>query len=688
MADTAFSERLPIKLVLPDQGERKPNTGGGSGGEPFREVDAKFRMSLSNQVSAIQRGLQAPLEEVGVAPVRVKLIPRAYAKSHRPRELFSENTCPIVGAGHLGELYVKATLDGLAALQNQIESNSTKYMVRQLATVESIEAVTPVLRRKRKSALDVQSSSPRVDDEFFLTRVRLFDFGGPEQEKAEADFRRTCERRKLNVSSDGYKADGTLYAVACRSEEDVEALSRIVGVRSVIGMPLLRTIHSEAFNAMDAPDDLPHAGQVEGDYPIVAVVDSGVTDQVPALESWVADRRSSVAPEYRNPSHGTFVAGLIVHGDRLNPQLADVSGDPCGIVDVQVLPNDDPDFGDTEFLLESEFLVALEEALKAHAKTCKVWNLSLSTDEVCAEDEFSALAAELDDLQERYDVTFVIAAGNYNTRPLLAYPREGVQLEKGRITAPADSVLGIAVGSISHVHYPDERGPGENEASPFSRHGAGPNHIIKPDLVHYGGTCTIDASHLSGVRSITERGTGEELGTSFATPLVSRALAQIYHQVTPTPDPVLARALLVHHARDPRSGKRVPDGEEPFLGFGRPAPPPYCLKCSPHETTLIFTDVLVSGSYLEWNDFPYPASLKRNGRYFGQIAMTVAYAPLRGAQWGVEYCETNIEAKFGTYTLKFDNKKGELKEVFGSLAPPEHQELRTALREDPDPRAA
>ena len=681
MADTAFSERLPIKLVLPDQGERKPNTGGGSGGEPFREVDAKFRMSLSNQVSAIQRGLQAPLEEVGVAPVRVKLIPRAYAKSHRPRELFSENTCPIVGAGHLGELYVKATLDGLAALQNQIESNSTKYMVRQLATLESIEAVTPVLRRKRKSALDVQSSSPRVDDEFFLTRVRLFDFGGPEQEKAEADFRRTCERRKLNVSSDGYKADGTLYAVACRSEEDVEALSRIVGVRSVIGMPLLRTIHSEAFNAMDAPDDLPHAGQVEGDYPIVAVVDSGVTDQVPALESWVADRRSSVAPEYRNPSHGTFVAGLIVHGDRLNPQLADVSGDPCGIVDVQVLPNDDPDFGDTEFLLESEFLVALEEALKAHAKTCKVWNLSLSTDEVCAEDEFSALAAELDDLQERYDVTFVIAAGNYNTRPLLAYPREGVQLEKGRITAPADSVLGIAVGSISHVHYPDERGPGENEASPFSRHGAGPNHIIKPDLVHYGGTCTIDASHLSGVRSITERGTGEELGTSFATPLVSRALAQIYHQVTPTPDPVLARALLVHHARDPRSGERVPDGEELFLGFGRPAPPPYCLNCSPHETTLIFSDVLVPGSYLEWDDFPYPASLKRNGRYFGQIAMTVAYAPLRGVRWGVEYCETNIEAKFGTYTLKFDNKKGELKEKFGSLAPPEHQNPRRLFEE-------
>ena len=673
MADTAPPERLPIKVVLPNQGDRRPVQGGGSHREPFREVDREFRASLANQVTAIRRGLAQPLETVGVAPLRVKLVPKAYAKSHRPRDLFSNRTCPIVGAGQLGELFVKATPRGLSRLQTMIDVNNAAYIVRQLSTVESIEAVTPALRRKRRSPEGVQRSSPRVDDEFFLTRVGLFDFGGIAQEDVEADFQGECMRRDLRVSREGYQADGHIYAVACRSAEDVDALSRIVGVRSVIGMPLLRTIRSEAANKLEAPDDLPHADQVVGKYPLVAVVDSGITESVPALNSWVARRRSTVAAEYRNATHGTFVGGLIVYGDRLNPQLEDVSSDPCGLVDIQVLPNDVPDQGETDFLNEQEFLVALEDALRQHADTCKVWNLSLSTDEVCSEDEFSALAVELDNLQERYGVTFVLAAGNYVSLPLLAYPRSGEEVHRGRITAPADSVLSITVGAISHVHYPDTQGPNRNETSPFSRHGAGPNYIIKPDLVHYGGTCTRDGRNPSGVRSITEHGTGEDLGTSFATPLVSRALAQIYQQVSPTPDPVLARALLIHHARDPRSRGRVPDGEEDFLGFGRPAPPPYCLECSPHEGTLIFSDVLFPGLYSEWDNFPYPRSLIRNGRYFGQIAMTVAYAPLRGARWGLEYCETNIDAKFGTYTVTTDRKTGDTKETFASLAPPEHK---------------
>ena len=141
------------------------------------------------------------------------------------------------------------------------------------------------------------------------------------------------------------------------------------------------------------------------------------------------------------------------------------------------------------------------------------------------------------------------------------------QLDAGRITTPADSVLGITVGAISHVDY-KKNGPKEHHPSAFSRHGAGPNYVIKPDLVHYGGSCSTDLSHISGIRSVNNGGSAENLGTSFATPLVSRTLAQIYHQITPTPSPVLARALLTHHARDPRTKQRVPDGDENFFGFG------------------------------------------------------------------------------------------------------------------------
>jgi serine protease AprX len=671
------SGRLPIKLIMPNQGRERPVHAGGSRPVPFRDVTPEFRASLGAQISAITGALQQQTERVGATPLRVQLIGRALAKSHRPEKLFDEKTCPIVGAGTHGELYIKATPEGLQALRTTIERSTTERMKKDISTVAAIEAVTPVQRRKRKTPREVLQESPRVGKDLFLTRVRLFDFGpSRDQEQLVADFEASCKARELPVSADGYGEQSRIFSVGCRNEADVEALSRVVGVRSIIGMPLLRTIRTQAFNETPAPS-LPLASNIEGDYPSVVVVDSGIDSQILPLESWVIGRDSSVAPPYQNPTHGTFVAGLIVWGDKLNPHLPDIDEGLCGVFDLQVIPNADPNWGtgDTETVNEQEFLQTLETALKQHANRFKVWNLSLSTNELCAEDEFSAFAEKLDDLQEKYQVSFVIAAGNYETLPLLDYPRLNEQLAAGRITAPADSVLGITVGAISHLGY-TERGPKREEPSPFSRHGAGPNYIIKPDLVHYGGTCTTDAQHVGGVRSITRLGSGEDLGTSFAAPLVSRSLAQIYHKITPVPSPVLARALLTHHARDPRSGGRVPDGDENFFGFGRPVPPPYCLACEPHQSTLIFDDALRPGFFLEWNHFPFPPSLMRGGKFFGEVFMTIAFAPARGARWGTEYCETHIDAHFGVYrtvtSRPDENGKQKVSEKFIGLVPPEH----------------
>lgn len=404
------------------------------------------------------------------------------------------------------------------------------------------------------------------------------------------------------------------------------------------------------------------------------VVDTGISDENESLESWVVGRRSDVPAKYRNTDHGTFVAGLICWGHQLNPTIAGLDSSPCGIFDLQVIPNEDPAKGDTLALLESELLSSRDSALQQYANSYKVWNLSLGSNQVCSLDEFSMLAEELDNLQEQYKVSFVISAGNYDTPPLLDFPRAAHHLDVGRITSPADSVLGITVGAVSHVDY-KKNGPKEHHPSAFSRHGAGPNHIIKPDLIHYGGSCSTDASHLAGIRSVHQDGSAENLGTSFATPLVARTLAQIYHHVTPTPSTVLARALLTHHARDPRTALRVPDGEENYFGFGLPTPVPECLECKPYTSTLVFDDVLRPGYFLEWDDFPYPPSLSRGGRYFGEIWMTVAFAPARGARWGSEYCETHIDAHFGVYRTQRSRETGQVKPkpVFVGLVPPEHK---------------
>lgn len=677
MADTtraAQHDRLLIKVIMPKQGTERKVQGGGTPPKPFRPVNKEYRKSLYTQVSAIRTAIMPQIQKTEAAPVRVKLLGRAAAKSHRPDHLFSASSCPIVGAGRLGELFLRATPAGLEQLADMIQNDDSDQITKELSCVEIIETVTPAYRRGGIDSKDILRRCPRSKDGF-IARIGLFNYGASGNQGALVeDFLSVCKSRKIAPPSRrGYSPSSFTFETECQSVEDVEALSRIVGVRSVSPMPLIRAIRPRMFSAKPLPN-LPAASEVVGDFPVVVVVDSGISDQVAALNSWVVGRDAQVAPQYANTDHGTFVAGLICWGSQLNPTIAGLDQSPCGVFDLQVIPNDDPAKGDTLSLLESEFLQSLEAALQQHANTYKVWNLSLGTDTVCSLDEFSPLAEELDNLQEKYKISFVISAGNYDTPPLLDYPRAGNQLQTGRITAPADSVLGITVGAVSHVDY-KAQGPKEHHPSAFSRHGAGPNYIIKPDLVHYGGSCSTDLTHIAGIRSVSGTGSAENLGTSFATPLVARTLAQIYHQVTPTPSPVLARALLTHHARDPRSKLRVPDGDENFFGFGLPAPVPYCLECTPHSSTLVFDDVLRPGYFLEWDDFPYPPSLRRDDRYFGEVWMTVAFAPTRGRRWGTEYCETHIDAHFGVYRTQKSRATGVVKPkpVFVGLVPPEHR---------------
>jgi hypothetical protein len=663
-------ERLPIKLIMPKQGTERRVVGGGPPATPFRTVDNEYRQRLASQLDGIQAATIVR-SQVEAVPARVKLHQKAMAKSHRPTSLFSADSCPIIGAGTLGELFVKVTPAGLLKLATTIRSNDTDKITKEISSVDAIEPITPAYRRKGLESQEILKESPR-GSVGFITRVRLFNFGGgKDQEELVDDLRLICQKRRLRIDASGYSASSYTYAIECRTTADVDALSRTIGVKSIGRMPLLRIMRPTMLNMRPLPK-LPGSDRVDGDYPVVVVVDTGISEKLAELESWVVGRKTDVAPQYQNTDHGTFVAGLIVWGSDLNPTLDGIDSNPCGVFDLQLIPNNDPDRGDTDTIIESEFLQSLESAIKQYANQYKVWNLSLGTDSMCSLDEFSPLAEELDNFQEKYKISFVISAGNYDSSPLLDYPRTPRQLKTGRITSPADSVLGITVGSISHVDY-KANGPKEHHPSAFSRHGPGPNHVITPDVVHYGGSCSTNKSHVAGIQSIYGNQLAENIGTSFATPLVSRTLAQIYHHITPTPSPVLARAILTHNARDPRTRDRVPDGDENFFGFGRPATVAESLQCTPYTSTLVFDDVLRPGYYLEWDDFPYPPSLHRNGRYFGEIWMTIAFAPTRGSRWGSEYCETHVDAHFGVYRDVESRESGAVTTKFFGLVPPEHK---------------
>lgn len=216
------AERLPIKLILPKQGRERRVIPGGNPPTPFRAVTPAYRQALSNQVAAIKQGLADPIARVGAAPVRVKVIPKAAAKSHRPEHLFTDTTCPIIGAGGPGELFIKATPEGLDQLQALILHNSSARMVKELSCVEIIEPITPSFRRKGLKAHDVLKRSPR-SGLGFSGRVRLFNFGEePVQLGVVRQFEQRCRELQLPFSRDGYSEGSFVYGVQFANEEQVE----------------------------------------------------------------------------------------------------------------------------------------------------------------------------------------------------------------------------------------------------------------------------------------------------------------------------------------------------------------------------------------------------------------------------------------------------------------------------------
>ena len=300
MAETIrppHSERLLIKLIMPKQGtERKVQTGG-SPPKPFRTVDAKYRARLSAQVSAIRTAVVPQMPAAGAAPIRVKLMSKAAAKSHRPENLFSAQSCPIIGAGRLGELFVKATAHGLSRLADIIENNDTDRMTKELSCVDTIEPVTPAYRRSGMEAKDLLRRSPRGKDGF-IARVRLFNMGGDDgnQQRLVQDFEKTCRTHNVRMSQDGYSEGSLTYEIECRNVDDVEALSRVIGVRSIAPMPLIRTIRPRMFDAQPLPK-LPTRDDVTGDFPVVVVVDI-IIACLPWSRVWSSCRGTS------RPGHG------------------------------------------------------------------------------------------------------------------------------------------------------------------------------------------------------------------------------------------------------------------------------------------------------------------------------------------------------------------------------------------------
>ena len=668
-------ELLPIKVVLPNPDRHVRIQPGGSDRKVFGTVDAGIRNGLAREITIVANSLavspqdRASAELPSVAKVRLK--PEALAKSHRPTRLLTQETCPVIGVGAFNELYVRATTRGLRRLREAILSDRS---VEGVANISTIDGIQPVSVEDKLAGIAGPEGELRLERAEKI-KIILFDHHDPAIDRAiEQDFVEYAVSAGFDTPVELDYAPGLKVWVLNPRNHSVSRLLQHRGVRSAGVVPrffpLLRA--SSPISATPRTGlSIPQPGR---DYPTVGIVDSGVSETCEPLLPWVIAADAYVTYSERNTSHGTFVGGLVAFGSVLNAAGVVDSGEPCQIVDVIAIPNDDATLGDVGTLDETQLVAILREVVPKFKDRVKVWNLSLGSEEICTDHQFSDLGKALDALQSEHGVQFVIAAGNYEDVPFRSWPSPPLG-ESDRICSPADSVLGVTVGALAQAQAPNSVVP-INHPSPFSRRGPGPAYGVKPELVHYGGNCDPTGGFLTtGMRSLfTDGRDAEDIGTSFATPIVSSLLSNVFHSIQPPPTPQLAKALVIHAAEYPLSRSA---GDANYFGFGKASSLGRVLFATQSSATLIFEDVLIPGHDLELDPFPFPACLSIGGRSRGRIKMTLVYSPPLDANYGLEYCRANVTASLGTVG---SGPRGNLK--YTRQAHPDAHHSRGATEED------
>ena len=400
--------------------------------------------------------------------------------------------------------------------------------------------------------------------------------------------------------------------------------------------------------------DLGEVAHPPTDAPSVCVIDSGVNAGHPLLAPAIGD--TDVFPAALGSGddvhgHGTMVAGIALYG-RVESCIRSRSFSPVLTVFSARVTNDRNEFDD-DMLVLSQMRQAIERF--AH-DGCRVFNISLGDLRRPYDDgKVSAWAAVLDQLARDLKVLIVVSAGNYDHQPTASpsevweqYPSYLLN-DEARVLEPATAAIALTVGSLAGAgtpymseRYPDDpayrRISGEDEPSPFTRSGPGPQGCVKPELCEFGGDVCFDSragrvlecdpnlSVVSLNREYLRRLFTFDHGTSFAAPRVARMSAVLFGQF-PEASPNLIRDLLALLATVPSEAATILPNEREHLrvcGYGKPDPERAGFS-APNRVALMAEGELPIDSFHVY-ELPIPATFcSTRGRR--QIVVSLAYDP-------------------------------------------------------------
>lgn len=467
-------------------------------------------------------------------------------------------------------------------------------------------------------------------------RVRLHDYHDHHRNLlAQTLFKNKCKDNDITIDREArYSHDMRIYRVTLDSLEDMKTLCNFDGVLSIEEAIPIKS-GWDSLNGNDVPVVKRPQDGVE--YPVVGVLDSGINNNA-YLSPWILGKNEVYyGKELQDKSHGSKVASVLEYSDEING-TSHFATDGVMMFEAIVIPD-----LNKENIYPEDLIDNIRDAIERH-KDIKIWNISVGTDEESELDSVSEYGMALDNIADENEVLIIKSAGNSNA---FIHGKE-----PERIAKMADSVRALVVGSIA-----DERRAFDDAdvdmPSPFSRKGPGPIHLIKPDLVAYGGNAGISLDGnltTTGVKVLDASGKPSEApGTSFSTPWITRIAAELYHLLDSDFDPLLIKALMIHNANYPAGERMKMDDKTKFMGFGMPSGTRDILYNSENEITLILRDKLPKGHFIDVLDFPFSKSMVGpDGLFHGQLILTMVSSPILRASEGPEYCQSDIKVAFGT----------------------------------------
>ena len=543
--------------------------------------------------------------------------------------------------------YVAKILDTQRTRSNIIGLLDEEELIVRISTVQELTVITERIKEYNYykyglSCLDritVFNPLVTITDNPKNYKVRLIDFQDYGDNLAIARlFENVLQKNNFSYRKTQYTESFPIYNIQNRDSAILDTFAKsevFEALFSVEPMP-------EYFLALDIDsfqDTLaimhPKSGE---EYATLGILDNGI-ERIPHLKPWLENNRWTIYPNDKiTPTHGTLTAAIALYGDNLE-KSSWIGHKGIKLFDAAVFPDTSK-----ESIEEDELVENIREVIKINHEKVKVWNLSISIKDPISESAFSDFAIFLDHIQETYNVLICKSAGNCDNY------KNGFPI--GKLHKGADSVLSLVIGSIAHAKGINDFAEIDNP-SPFSRIGPGPEFIIKPELVHYGGNAGVkpDGSvTITGVKSLSmDGGIAQVVGTSFSTPRVAGLAAGLYQEINQEFDPLLIKGMVVHSAQYPEN-LTIPNTERTkYVGFGKPPAIPNILYNDPHEVTLILRETLVKGKFIDILDFPMPSCLIKNGFYTGQIIATLVYSPILEPSQGSEYCQSNIDVLLGTY---------------------------------------